>query len=149
MKSDQSLPPGAGFVIFSGDLEWTILVETPRGNLGFPKGKLKKSEDVFRSALRELKEETGLTEDDIVILKGCVVDEKSRQGDLCARYYVAYCEKDDHEELSFDPDELDTVEWYNCQNVYSLKSIKQRRKDVLAEARDYALGILQKSNSIT
>ena len=54
--------PCACFVVFSTDCTQTVLVETPRGNLSFPKGKREKGETDMVAALRELEEETGLTQ---------------------------------------------------------------------------------------
>ena len=132
-----------GFIIFSGDLKWTILVETYNGNLGFPKGKLKKGEKLYKAALRELEEETGLTADDIVLLNKRTVNEIDKSG-LRGKYFVAYCEMYDNETLYFNSNELASVDWYNCDNIHSLKSIKRRRKDVFTKAYDMAIHVLEK-----
>jgi ADP-ribose pyrophosphatase YjhB (NUDIX family) len=52
----------AGVILFSPNKKYVLLVKTKLyGNWGFPKGKVEKNENLNMCAMRELKEETGLT----------------------------------------------------------------------------------------
>ena len=54
----------AGVILFSPNKKYVLLVKTKLyGNWGFPKGKVEKNENLNMCAMRELKEETGLTID--------------------------------------------------------------------------------------
>jgi len=58
----------AGFVIFyekDGEIQY-LLLHYPGGHWGFPKGKIEQGEDKVQTALRELKEETGIETADIL-----------------------------------------------------------------------------------
>lgn len=50
-----------GFIVQTADGQSVATVQTLAGNLGFPKGKVHKGEHSLACALRELKEETGLS----------------------------------------------------------------------------------------
>ena len=47
----------------------TVLVESKKGNCGFPKGGIEKNESYIETALRELEEESGITGNDISFIK--------------------------------------------------------------------------------
>lgn len=126
--------PCAGFVVFSEDCIRTVLVATPRGNLSFPKGKRKKFETDLQTALRELEEETGLTENDIIRIGDEYVDEKSNKGNVNVRYFICRIKNDDFEFKIEDPEELTSVQWYNIMDVDKSSNLKDTRKTVLFEA---------------
>lgn len=129
--------PCVGFVVFSTDSTRTILVSTPRGNLSFPKGKRKKGETDLETGLRELEEETGLTENDIIILSSSFVDEKSSKGNTNVRYFVCRI-KDDNFQLKIeDEEELQSVEWYDVSKVVDLLKLSDARKTVLTQALNF------------
>ncbi len=59
----------AGFIIFKlNDGEILYLLLRHPTHWSFPKGHIEESETPLKAALRELKEETGITEDDIEII---------------------------------------------------------------------------------
>jgi len=125
--------PCSGFIIFSQDKTKTVLVETHMGNLSYPKGKRKKGEIYMETALRELEEETGLTEDDIDIIKDVFLDELSNKSNPSVRYFLAYI-KDEKYKFIFDSEELMDVEWYDRENILLFNNIKNSRKLILNEA---------------
>jgi 8-oxo-dGTP pyrophosphatase MutT (NUDIX family) len=124
-EQKQSLPHCAGVIVFKQEVntgQWyTVLVATPRGNLGFPKGKRHRGEPLQHTAWRELQEETGISETDITLIVDpttqtpVTLDEikpTSKHQSPSVRYYVGIyngtwpcpvkCE---------DPTELSCVEW--------------------------------------
>ena len=92
---DKKVIPCSGFIILSNDKKRTVLVRTHRGNFSFPKGKRKKGETYKETALRELEEETGLREEDIVIQNISCFDELSYKGNPSVRYFVAIAKNED------------------------------------------------------
>ena len=77
MDDNTKYVPCAGFVVLNSDSTQVVLVETHQGNLSFPKGKRHKDETDMQTALRELNEETGLTESDFEIIREDYIDEVS------------------------------------------------------------------------
>jgi 8-oxo-dGTP pyrophosphatase MutT (NUDIX family) len=132
--------PCSGFIILSPQNDKTILVKTHMGNFSFPKGKRKKSETYMETALRELKEETGLTEDDIIIKKDQYFDEKSYKGNPSVRYFIANAKKSD-DVMTFSLDELEDSKWYDIEKVFLLKKIKNSRKEILKQVLQHNLSI--------
>lgn len=63
-----SLPPaerscGAAVFCEENGVRWYLIEESLKGNFGMPKGHMEAGEDEFATALREIREETGLTVD--------------------------------------------------------------------------------------
>ena len=132
--SAQIEPGCAGFVVFSSDHERVVLVETHRGHLGFPKGKRHKGETLEETAYRELKEETGLTNTDIIVFPELgYFDELSNKGNPNIRYYVCHTINDNFN-FTFDEDELKEVKWYDCNTIDELENLKDSRKLVFNNA---------------
>lgn len=124
-------PSCCGIIVFDQDL--TILVKTQHGNFSFPKGKRKKRENDLETAWRELEEETGLTSDNVELLHNFYIDECSSKGNITTRYFVGYIKKT-AERISFNPNELAGVIWFNIQDAIKLEKLKYVRKNVLADA---------------
>jgi 8-oxo-dGTP pyrophosphatase MutT (NUDIX family) len=126
--------PCAGFVVFNSDSTKVVMVSTPRGNLSFPKGKRNKGETDLETAFRELREETGLSEETIVRIGNEYVDEMSNKGHPNVRYFVCRIKDDRFKFIIEDEEELASVEWYDVNRVDSLPNLKNQRKDVLKRA---------------
>lgn len=124
-------PYCAGIIVFNNDK--TVLVCTPKGHYGFPKGKRNKGEDILATAWRELQEETGLTADNVKLIDGITIDEKSDKGKLAVTYYVGILTKA-IKEFKFDNTELSKVEWVQVNKAYKLDKLRDRRKDILKAA---------------
>jgi 8-oxo-dGTP pyrophosphatase MutT (NUDIX family) len=123
--------PCAGFIIFNSDKTKTVLVETHRGHLGYPKGKRHKDETALDNAMRELNEETGITQDEINILPGSV-QEYSRKGNPNIQYFVGILNSN-RQKFTFDTEELLSVEWYDVEKVPELDFLRDERKRVFTE----------------
>ncbi|QKF94753.1 NUDIX hydrolase [Fadolivirus algeromassiliense] len=123
--------PCAGVVVFDGDM--TILVCTERGHYSIPKGKRNKGETDIQTALRELQEETGLTNDYIELLDDFTLDEINERGNLTIRYYVAKLIKE-KKTFTFDAKELGKVEWIRVEDTYKLEGFLDRRKEIVKKA---------------
>ena len=124
-----------GVVIINNDS--TILVQTPSGKWGFPKGKRHKGEENIDTACRELEEETGITSDMINFIQ--INDEYCTHVEHTIKYYVAEL-KDNTQKITFtyDKDELTTVEWIKIIDALRLDNdvFRQSRKDILNSALD-------------
>jgi len=130
-----TLPPCSGIIVFEIGkyIDQTILVCTPRGHYGFPKGKRNKDETSLDNAWRELQEETGLTKDHVTLIDDFYIDEKSDKGQLSVRYFVGILTKK-LKEFKFDKTELDHVIWVNIEKAYILKNLRDRRVEILKMA---------------
>lgn len=105
----------------------TVLVETPRGHLSFPKGKRKKDETNLQAALREMEEETGITADQITLIEDHFVDELSKKGVPNIRYFIAYLNSK-VSKFTWDPEELSNVKWYQIDQIQDLPNLKSSRQ---------------------
>jgi RNA:NAD 2'-phosphotransferase (TPT1/KptA family)/ADP-ribose pyrophosphatase YjhB (NUDIX family) len=101
--------PCYGFIIKATNDGSVCCVRTPRDQWGFPKGKCKKGELPIACALRELKEETGLSFSDITILPGAVT-EITDKGNNCTTYFYATVSTTLALQAQ-DPEELSEVVW--------------------------------------
>lgn len=124
--------PCCGIVLFYNDE--TVLVKTPKQNYSFPKGKRKKGETYFATALRETFEETGITENDFTICTNSV-------GDLLSvievahypavKYYIAQLKNKIDLKVS-DCDELDDAVYMKICDVFLIPEHHLREKRLIA-----------------
>ena len=126
-----SKPCCCGIIVF--DQDQTILVNTHNGNFSFPKGGKKKQETYLEAAWRELEEETGLTMNNVKLIDDFHIDENSSRGNIAIRYFVGYIIKS-AQRISFDPNELAGVTWFNIEDALALDKFKTVRKDILTKA---------------
>ena len=126
-----SLSPCSGIIVIDSDK--TVLVSSKNDNYSFPKGKRNKGESSMDTAWRELFEETGLTKEHVELVDDFVIDETSNKGNICIRYFVGKLIKSPAK-LSYDEDELNTVEWIKVTDAFKLEKFKNRRKDILKQA---------------
>lgn len=133
--------PTAGVIVLFEDK--VLLVETKAtSNWGFPKGSREKGESSITNALRELKEESGLSEEDINLVQRdsdrfVTFDEKTPKNTLSCRYFVAHLSPSAvGKQLSaMNPQEVFTLGFYTCKEAFSL--LKPSRQAVLQKALDY------------
>ena len=125
-------PHCCGTIIFDSTLSKTILVQTPQGWFGFPKGKRHKGETDMECALRETFEETGLSREDLILTEN-YVDETSPKGSISVRYFVAKI-KNDNATFKFDCEELASVEWISISEIQKIEKIKPQRKELVNKA---------------
>jgi 8-oxo-dGTP pyrophosphatase MutT (NUDIX family) len=144
IKLANSQPGCGGFVVIYNS-QYVLLVKTPEGKWGFPKGKIEKkfNEDLLKCAFRELKEETGLTSDQIIPYKTDTVwfDEITKQGMHSVRLYVAVIDRMINPVVS-DTDELAEAKWVKIDDAYKCLTIKNR-----AEILSNALNIIKKEKN--
>jgi len=121
----------AGFIVLCK--EHVLLVETPNHVWGFPKGKKNKKEDLFDCAFRELKEETGLTKDQIIMIdKNIVFNEVSKKDKSCVHLYLATTSELIKPKVQ-DQTELLTAKWVNVKEALKILT-KKNRKQILIDA---------------
>lgn len=115
----------AGFIVLCKD--YVLLVKTPKGNWGFPKGKRNKNESYELCAFRELEEETGLNKNQIkpIDMPKLFFTEITKKGMPAVRLFVATTE-DLIEVKATDIDELAEVKWIKIEDAYTLLTIKNR-----------------------
>lgn len=137
--------PCAGIIVIHGTQ--TILVNTKRGSLSFPKGKLEKHESVIEAAWRELFEETGLTSTHVTLIDGVSLDEVTGKGRPWIRYFVGSLKSSlPLPQLKFNPKELEQSRWYYIDELQHHPKFKDRRKQLLDKAYQSNLVNLVKSN---
>lgn len=120
--------PCYGVIVVDREAQQTVIVETPAGHQGFPKGKREKGECALACALRELYEETGLTPADIVIGEQVYVEQPTRS--TC--YFQASLRAADLKDLQCkDPTELAHVGWLGLSVVLDSPKLHSRRKSIL------------------
>lgn len=133
MKSSLPPPPPCAGVVVLRRREAAVeclLVQTPAGQWGFPKGKRNRNESVVDNALRELFEETGLMKLQIALREDAAFDERSDRGNLAVRYLAATLT--DPEPLLIPAEgELQAVRWWPVEEALGL--LKPARREVLRE----------------
>lgn len=119
-----------GFIILNKDKSKYLLVKTKSGHWGFPKGKKNRNESIMHCAIRELNEETGLTENDIEIdYNYQMMFELSNKGQESVGLFVAYSNK---EEVKInDLDELEEIGWFSKDETLEKLSSEKNRKDLI------------------
>lgn len=115
-----------------------ILVSTAAGHKGFPKGKRHKHETTLQTAMRELKEETGVEPSDIELVPDAYFDESKNGVTVSIRYMLAKYVGTWPRSFVFEPTELGSVEW--CDAAKALKFpehvLTERRRKLLALAME-------------
>lgn len=122
-----------GCIVFSNDLKRVALVESKRvDNWCPPKGGRERGEHTTDTALRELREESGILPDEIELIPSCYVDEISAKGNLSVRYRVTRLISKEDKVLKYDnPAEILQLGFYSLDEVSFLSP---KRKVALDEA---------------
>ena len=133
---------GAGVVVFrkNGVRDECIIVRQSRKNYGFPKGGREEGETILQTAIRELREETGLIAGQHVsVFKRDIIQEKNDRRRITVGYYVGAVREDvcKEFEFTFDPFEIDEVKWMSLPEAFDV--LLPRRQSVLEEAHRYWL----------
>lgn len=121
----------SGVIVFNNSK--TVLVSTKAGNFSFPKGKKERDETDIETAWRELKEETGLTDQHVRLIDEEPIEEYTNKGNICIRYYVGFLIVEPPA-FKFNENELSSVAWYEIQDALELKKFKNTRKEILTKA---------------
>jgi len=139
-----SKPPStwyaSGVIIFNYDLTKTIIVKTPKGNIGFPKGGRENNEKLHQTAYREVQEETGLMNYQYRHDKTIIGEKKGNNPKVkCTIYYfIARTADKEIENIPLKciiPNELSFIQWIPIEEAYNM--LCKRRRDILEEAHKY------------
>ena len=138
----------AGIIIFNSDLTKTIIVKTPSGNIGFPKGGKENKERLHQTAYREVKEETSLKTFQYEHDNTLIGEKKGNpnKGPFTIYYFIAKIKNKETENIQLKcsiPNELSFVNWVPIQEA--LNMLSNRRKEILLKAHNY---ITEKYNNI-
>jgi 8-oxo-dGTP pyrophosphatase MutT (NUDIX family) len=117
----------AGFVVICKPERKVLLVSTHNDNWGFPKGKREKKEPFEECAFRELKEETGLTRNQIepIDMQNTSFNEITDKKKPSVRLYVATTQALIKPVVE-DEDELSKAEWVDFDEAITRLTIKNR-----------------------
>lgn len=116
-----------GFIVLNQNKTKCLLVNS--NNWGFPKGKKEKHESIMQCAIRELNEETSLTENDITIdYNFPMLFELSHKGEQSVGLFVAYSKKEDGIQIK-DTEELNDIGWFSIKDALEkLDGVKNRKQ---------------------
>jgi 8-oxo-dGTP pyrophosphatase MutT (NUDIX family) len=137
----------SGVIIFNSDFSKTIIVKTPSGNIGFPKGGKENFEKLHQTAHREVREETGLKSFQYKHDNTLIGEKKGNSENpniKCSIYYFIGSVEKEIENIKLkciNDYELSFVDWVPIEEAY--KMLGKRRQDILRHAHQY---ILQKNN---
>ena len=136
----------SGIIIFNNDLTKTIIVKTPLGNIGFPKGGREKNERLHQTAYREVKEETSLKSFQYEHDNTIIGEKKGNpnKGPFTIYYFIAKIKDKETDNIKLKcsiPNELSFVNWVPIEEASNMLS--NRRKEILLKAHNY---ITQKYN---
>ncbi len=129
-----SRPHCAGIIVFDGNR--TVLVCTPKGNFSFPKGKLNKDEPEIVGAWREIREETGLSDQNVKLIENIHFDEYTAKGNLSIRYFIGTL-INNFNNFIFDSQELYSVGWYDIDKAIEFNKMKKQRREILLQAHKF------------
>ncbi len=130
----------SGVIIFNYDLTKTIIVKTPKGNIGFPKGGRENNEKLHQTAYREVTEETGLMNYQYRHDKTIIGEKKGNNPKVkCTIYYfIAKIVDKEIEDIPLKcciPGELSFIQWMSIEEACNI--LCKRRRDILEAAHKY------------
>ena len=130
----------SGVIIFNHDFTKTIIVKTPKGNIGFPKGGKENKERLHQTAYREVKEETGLKSYQYKHDSSLIGEKKgSSENTKCTIYYFIGVITTKEIEMvplkCFNNYELSFVEWVSLEKAYPM--LCKKRQNILKSAYQY------------
>lgn len=133
----------AGIVIVKRNPDgWNFLLLRSHDSWDFPKGGVEEGEEFLQAAIREVREETTITDPDFIWGFDFVETRPYRHGQKIARYYLAATVQ---EEISLPivpalgRAEHEEYRWMNYQEAYPMVSARVRR--VMIWAREIIEGI--------
>ena len=128
----------AGTVLFIEESKEKLflLLHYPTGHWDFVKGKIEKNESLEQAAIRETKEETGIT--DIEFIKG--FKEKIEytfkfNGDIVQKEVMLFLAKTNTKQVKISDEHLDYV-WLDFNNALN-KITYENAKNVLKKSKNY------------
>lgn len=128
----------AGTVLFIEESKEKLflLLHYPTGHWDFVKGKIENNESLEQAAIRETKEETGIT--DIEFIKG--FKEKIEysfkfNGDIVQKEVIFFLAKTNTKQVKISDEHLDYV-WLNFNNALN-KITYENAKNILKKSKNY------------
>lgn len=128
----------AGTVLFIEEYneKLFLLLHYPTGHWDFVKGKIEKNESLEQAAIRETKEETGIT--DIEFIKG--FKEKIEysfkfNGDIVQKEVIFFLAKTNTKQVKISDEHLDYV-WLDFNNALN-KITYENAKNILKKSKNY------------
>jgi len=111
----------AGVIVlrkYNNNYKVALIHDINKEGLGLPKGGREKGEKITDACIRELKEETGILESDIILnKKKCVIEIKQKSGKPNIFYLVAIYEKNEEHTFTYDPKEIDLADWFEINKL--------------------------------
>lgn len=104
-------------------------------NIGFPKGKSIKGENIFTGAAREVKEETGIDIKDLLFVDKICIHDVSNKGNISVSYLVAKFisqDKSNNHIFVYDNNELTFSDWVNYNDAITM--LRKNRSNILRTA---------------
>jgi ADP-ribose pyrophosphatase YjhB (NUDIX family) len=131
----------AGVIVlrkYNNSYKVALIHDINKEGLGLPKGGREKGEKIIDTCIRELKEETGLLESDIILNKQkCVIEIKQKSGKPNIFYLVAIYEKNEEHTFTYDTKEIDLANWFEINKLKEdMKpiSINKQKINVIKDA---------------
>ncbi len=134
--------PCAGIIVLDKLASHVVIVSTPRGRLGFTKGKRNRGESVWDCAYRETEEESGLKATQLTLVN--IPDnerliEHSKHGNPSVEYLLATTQRVANHQFTFDETELASVMWMPIATAMTSTELKMERKLLLQIAQKITL----------
>ena len=118
--------PTHGAIILTPWLDKVLLVQSRKGNWGFPKGKMEEFEEPEDCAAREVMEEVGLDIRNLIV-KNRFLEEKERKH--IARLYIIPGIKESTELSTSCPEEIKDIKWFKLSSLpTSFQDEKSKQK---------------------
>jgi len=116
-----------------------LLIKSSRGHWGFPKGHMNQGESEMETAMRELKEETGITNiiciDDVYFETTYSPKEFGEVVLKTVKYFLGMV--GENSTISIDGDEVAHYEWVTLDMIGSFTEMKDCLKEMLSKANEY------------
>ena len=112
-----------------------VLVKQLKGFYGFPKGHIEKGETKVETALREIKEETGL---EVNLIYGFIASDKHEipEKPNVMKKITYFLAEYDNQEIVYPKEELLSADLYSYEEAMELLQF-ERPKKILKDAKDF------------
>jgi tRNA nucleotidyltransferase (CCA-adding enzyme) len=114
-----------------------LIIQQASGHWGFPKGHIEEGETSIETAMRELVEETGITEIEFAKLPRItdfyIVNKGDKKYDKTVEYFVAFATDD---KVTIQEKEIQNYKWATCKEALEIFIYKET-KQVLDTAQKY------------
>ena len=152
IQKDTQKEISAGFIVFRRTKEGLLfLVLYHRGAYwNFPKGKIEKEERSFEAALRETREETGLTAKDLRVIRDFKTREQfafRRNGQKVFKIVIFYLAETRNPQVRISDRSHQGYGWFPYREASRILGKYEESQKVLKEANDFICGKGPRRNS--